>query len=51
MLGNFTYCNPTRLHFGDDALEHLAEELKLYGENVLLTYGAVRSRNPDSMTM
>ncbi len=39
MLGNFTYCNPTRLHFGDDALEHLAEELKLYGENVLLTYG------------
>ena len=24
MLGNFTYCNPTRLHFGEQALEQLA---------------------------
>ena len=21
MLGNFTYCNPTRLHFGENALD------------------------------
>lgn len=39
MLGNFTYCNPTRIHFGTDALTHLGEELVKYGETVLLTYG------------
>ncbi|MGN1404155.1 MAG: iron-containing alcohol dehydrogenase [Ruminococcus sp.] len=39
MLGNFTYCNPTRIHFGTDALVHLSEELTKYGETVLLTYG------------
>ncbi len=39
MLGNFTYCNPTRIHFGTDALTHLSEELTKYGETVLLTYG------------
>ncbi|MGN0631911.1 MAG: iron-containing alcohol dehydrogenase [Ruminococcus sp.] len=39
MLGNFTYCNPTRIHFGTDALAHLSEELTKYGETVLLTYG------------
>ena len=37
MLGNFTYCNPTRIHFGTDALAHLSEELAKYGETVLLT--------------
>lgn len=39
MLGNFTYSNPTRIHFGKDALQHLREELANYGQNVLLTYG------------
>ena len=39
MLGNFTYCNPTRLHFGEKALEQLAGELANYGGRVLLTYG------------
>lgn len=39
MLENFTYCNPTRIHFGTDALAHLSEELTKYGETVLLTYG------------
>ncbi len=39
MLGNFTYSNPTRLHFGDKSLEMLKEELALFGKNVLLTYG------------
>ncbi len=39
MLGNFTYCNPTKLYFGKDALEGLDEELPKYGKNVLLVYG------------
>ena len=39
MLGNFTYSNPTRIHFGKDALQHLSEELVNYGKNILLTYG------------
>ena len=39
MLGNFTYCNPTRLHFGEQALEQLAGELIEYGGRVLLVYG------------
>ncbi len=39
MLGNFTYCNPTKLYFGKDALDGLNEELPKYGKNVLLVYG------------
>lgn len=39
MLGNFTYCNPTKLYFGKDALNGLNEELPKYGKNVLLVYG------------
>ena len=39
MLGNFSYSNPTRLYFGDNALAFLAEELKNYGSRVMLTYG------------
>lgn len=39
MLGEFTYCNPTRLYFGKEALEGLRQELKQYGPNVLLCYG------------
>jgi len=39
MLGSFTYCNPTKLHFGEDALRFLPDELSKYGENVLLVYG------------
>ena len=39
MLGNFTYCNPTKLYFGKDALNGLGEELPKYGKNVLLVYG------------
>ena len=27
MLGNFTYENPTRLHFGENSLDKLKEEL------------------------
>ncbi|MBO5486360.1 MAG: iron-containing alcohol dehydrogenase [Eubacterium sp.] len=39
MLGNFTYCNPTKLHFGEDSLSNLSTELKKYGQNVVLIYG------------
>lgn len=39
MLGNFYYCNPTRLIFGPDSLKGLGEELKKYGPKVLLVYG------------
>ena len=40
MLGNFTYCNPTKLYFGEDSLSNLGTELKKYGQNVVLIYGA-----------
>lgn len=39
MLGNFQYCNPTKLYFGDDSLKFLNTELPKYGENVVLVYG------------
>ncbi len=39
MLGNFTYSNPTRLHFGPNALDSLAGELAHYGKKVQLIYG------------
>lgn len=39
MLGNFTYDNPTRIHFGPDAMEALAGELAAYGPVVQLVYG------------
>ena len=39
MLGNFAYCNPTKLYFGDESLNYLNTELPKYGENVVLIYG------------
>ncbi|MDS0527467.1 iron-containing alcohol dehydrogenase [Clostridium sp. SHJSY1] len=36
---DFTYENPTRIHFGKASLENLKNELKSYGNNVMLTYG------------
>lgn len=39
MLGNFTYCNPTKLYFSKNALDGLNAELPKYGKNVLLVYG------------
>ena len=39
MLGNFTYHNPVRVHFGPDSLDQLGEELKGFGPNVMLAYG------------
>ena len=39
MLGTFTYHNPTKIYFGPNALEGLANELTKYGPNVVLVYG------------
>ena len=39
MLGNFMYCNPTRLYFGKDSLNALGPELEKYGDTVMLSYG------------
>ena len=39
MLGNFSYCNPTKLYFGDESLQYLNVELPKYGKNVVLVYG------------
>lgn len=39
MLGTFSYTNPTKLYFGEDALDSLPRELAHYGDRVLLAYG------------
>ena len=39
MLGNFSYHNPTKLYFGENAISFLKDELTQYGKNVLLVYG------------
>ena len=39
MLGNFAYCNPIKLYFGDESLQYLNTELPKYGANVVLIYG------------
>ena len=39
MLGNFTYCNPTKLYFGKGAIKYLNDELPKYGKKVVLIYG------------
>ena len=39
MLGDFTYHNPCRVHFGPNALDELPGELAGYGPKVLLAYG------------
>lgn len=39
MRGNFEYCNPTKLYFGEDSLNGLNTELPKYGSNVVLIYG------------
>ncbi len=39
MIGTFTYHNPTKLYFGEDALDGLAAELAAFGPNVVLAYG------------
>ncbi len=36
---DFSFQNPTRIHFGRTAMQHLPEELANFGSNVLLMYG------------
>ncbi|MBR3874203.1 MAG: iron-containing alcohol dehydrogenase [Clostridia bacterium] len=36
---DFTFQNPTRIHFGRNSLSHLGEEIDRYGNRVLLVYG------------
>lgn len=39
MQYDFTYYNPTRIHFGKDSLSNLKAELQNFGSTVLLVYG------------
>ncbi len=39
MLLDFSYYNPTTIHFGKEALENLSGELANYGKTILLVYG------------
>ena len=39
MLGDIYYSNPTKLYFGENALDNLKNELKNYGKNIQLIYG------------
>lgn len=39
MLYDFNYYNPTKIHFGKNALSYLSGELSEYGQNILLLYG------------
>ena len=40
MQGNFKYFNPTKLYFGEQSLNYLKDELKNFGNTVLLNYGS-----------
>ena len=39
MQGNFSYHNPTKLYFGEGAIDRLAKAIAPYGKRVLLVYG------------
>lgn len=39
MVLDFTFYNPTKIHFGRNALQSLPKELAEYGDRVLLVYG------------
>ncbi len=38
-MNKFNFYNPTRIFFGENAIQNLGEQLVVYGKNVLLTYG------------
>ena len=38
-MNDFRYYNPTRIHFGKDAMAQLPEELAAVGKKILLVYG------------
>lgn len=39
MLGDFTYHNPTKVHFGKNAMDALRSEMECYGKTVQMVYG------------
>ena len=39
MRSDFVFYNPTKIYFGKESLNNLEDELKNYGDNVLLVYG------------
>lgn len=39
MIHDFTYYNPTKIHFGKEAMSKLPSELNNFGKNILLLYG------------
>ena len=39
-MNNFVYDIPTKIYFGPNQLHHLKDELKKFGNKVLLTYGS-----------
>lgn len=39
MLGDFTYHNPTKVHFGKNAMDALRSEMERYGKTVQMVYG------------
>lgn len=38
-MNDFTFYNPVKLHFGDQQIEKLRQELPLYGNRILVVYG------------
>lgn len=38
-MNKFNFYNPTRIFFGENAIQNLGEQLVVYGKNILLTYG------------
>ncbi|MDR0755367.1 MAG: iron-containing alcohol dehydrogenase [Puniceicoccales bacterium] len=38
-MNTFNFCNPVRIHFGENSISKLTDELEKFGPNVLLTYG------------
>ena len=38
-MNNFVFHNPTKIIFGEDSVDKLAEEINQYGKNILLCYG------------
>lgn len=43
MLGDFSYCNPTKLYFRENSLSNLSDELRKYGDNVVLVCEIIKA--------
>lgn len=49
MLGNFSFCNPTKLYFGNESLNDLNRELPKYGKNVAEISGVMPNPTVDKL--